>query len=69
MIRTLARRLNQLEARMPRATAPKDFHTIVFLGAKDEKATLTLQLGPNGSRIWTDLTDPSSPRTWTETPR
>ena len=64
--RTLARRLNQLEACFSLTTAPEDFHTLVFLGAKDETAKLTLQLGPNGAQTWTDLTDPNNPRTWTE---
>jgi hypothetical protein len=40
----------------------EDFHTIYFLGAKDNAATLTLQFGPNGSRTWTDPTNPSNPR-------
>jgi len=63
--RTLVRRLNQLEARLPGPTKLEDFHTIVFLGANDEAPTLTLQFGPNGSGTWTDLTDPANPRIWT----
>ena len=64
--RTLARRLNQLEARFSLTVAPEDIHTIHFLGAEDETARLTLQLGPSGAWTWTDLTDPNNPRTWTE---
>ena len=66
--RSLIRRLNQLEVRLPASTKPEDFHTIVFLDAGDETAKLTLQLGPNGASVWTDLTDPGNPRIWTDTP-
>ena len=62
--RTLVRRLNQLEARLPGRTKPEDFHTILFFDAKDKTPSLTLQFGPNGSATWTDLTDPVNPRTW-----
>ena len=54
----LSRRLKRLEAHIALTTEPEDLHTIVFLNAGDEAPTLTLQLGPNGSRTWTDLTDP-----------
>jgi hypothetical protein len=65
----LTRRLNQLEARLPTSTRLSDLHTIFFLGAGDEAATLTLQLGPNGTGTWTDLTDPGNPRIWTASVR
>jgi len=63
--RTLVRRLNQLEARLPGPTKLEDFHTILFFDAKDETPSLTLQFGPNGSQTFTDLTDPANPRIWT----
>ncbi len=65
MNRTLLRRVNQLETRIPLATKPEQFHTILFFDAKDETPSLTLQFGPNGSETWTDLKDPANPRTWT----
>jgi len=65
--RTLRRRLTHLEARRPAITHPEDFHTILFIGAKDEAATLTLQFGPKGSQTWTDLADPTLPARWTDT--
>jgi hypothetical protein len=55
----LSRRLKRLEAHIALTAQPEQVHTILFLGAEDETATLTLQLGPHGTRIWTDLLDGS----------
>jgi hypothetical protein len=60
--RSLTRRLKQLEAHSAATSRP--IFTIAFVSS-DKTEKMTLVLGPNGARTWTDLTDPSNPRTWT----
>jgi hypothetical protein len=62
--RTLTRRLKYLETRSV-LTAEEHVYIIRFLAAGDQAAKLTLQLGPGDTSMWTDLSDPSNPRTWT----
>jgi hypothetical protein len=64
--RSLTRRLKQLEAHCVATSRPPIF-TISFV-SPDKTVKKTLVLGPNGARTWTDLTDLSNPRTWTEPP-
>jgi hypothetical protein len=65
MSRNLKRRLERLEAFSPVAAEPPTIK-IRFISPKDKSVTSTLVLGLNGTRTWTDLTDPNNPRTWTE---
>jgi len=65
MNRNLFRRLKRLEEGSPVAVEPP-VRRIRFISPKDMSVVKTLVLGPNGMRTWTDLSDPSNPRTWTE---
>jgi hypothetical protein len=47
-------------------TAEPPIIEIGFISADDKSVTKRLALGPNGTRTWTDWTDPNNPRTWTE---